>query len=1180
MSDSFCLRLLGPTQILHHGQPVPGLARGKALGLLGYLAVQDRTLSREHLADLFWPDKPASRGRANLSWLLHFLSARLPGCLEIDWHTIRFKRDPPCWLDVHVFAQLETLGDARSLMAAVDLYRGELMEGLHLEGCADWQIWLVAERERWRRRAVQATEILIAYHDRYGQPGEALRYARRVLALEPWLEGIHRQVMYLLARDGQRGAALAQYETCHRVLREELGVEPGAETQQLYIQICDGNLLAVPPARTSSAGLFLPPLPSLAQQSDERPIFVARQRELARLTSSLDRALAGQGGVVFVTGEAGQGKTALMQEFARQAQAGHPELLVATGKGNAHTGIGDPYLPFRQVLDLLTGDVQTSWDAGAMSPEQVRRLWSAFPLVAEALVKVAPDLIDTFVPGTALVQRAAAIQPGGAEWLDRLEYLVAQRAARPADPTRQQRALFRQYTRLVQSLAARRCLLLLLDDLQWSDAGTTSLLFHLVRELAGHSILVVGAYRPDEVALGRDGERHPLEPVVNELRRTWGDIEVSLCEDDPAFVEALLDTEPHRFSATFCETLARQTGGHALFTVELLRGMRKRGDLVRDEAGCWVEGMALDWDTLPARVDAVIAERIGRLPQELQAVLSVASVEGETFSAEVVARQSGIDEQEAVQILSAELDRRHRMVHAQGIWQVDSERILSRYRFRHILFQRYLYARLDAVERVHLHRLVATELEALYASGESDVEVVAGQLARHFEEGDLPHKAVPYLLQAGQRAARLSANEETIGHLGRGLDLLATLPPTLARDELELAFQVGLAVALQSSKGYTAPELRRSYARARELCQRIGQMPQQFPILWLTYTFHATRGEHRVAKEQGLQLLNMAAQAGDAVLDAMARWALSWSLLCLGELATARSHMERVITFYDPQQHRHLAYLYGQDPGANGRSQFAWLLWTLGYPEQALQRTQEALSMAEELAHPFSLAFAQGLAALLYMLLRDAPTTQAFADACLQTAIEHGFAYWQAFALCFRGWALVEQEQIQEGMAQIRQGMNLFELMGTKAARPQQLAMLARAHGLAGQADEGLALVDQALIEEHEEPIYEPELYHLRGELLLQAADGQVQAQSNAEDAFLQAIRLARQQGARSWELRATMSLCRLWRSRGKQDQAYERLAEIYGWFTEGFDLADLQEAKSLLAELRWTREPRVLADS
>jgi hypothetical protein len=224
--------------------------------------------------------------------------------------------------------------------------------------------------------------------------------------------------------------------------------------------------------------------------------------------------------------------------------------------------MGDPYLPFREVLDLLSGDVGARWEAGAMSREQARRLWQTLPLAARALLEAGPDLIDTFVAGRVLLRRAVAFTPppGDADWLARLERLVERKATLPADPTLQQCALFRQYTRVLQAVASRHGLLLLLDDLQWADAGSLSLLFHLGRELAGQRILIVGAYRPAEVASGRRDERHPLAPVVNELRLAFGEVEVALAADDPAFVAAFLDTEPNRLGAHFRDTLARQTG--------------------------------------------------------------------------------------------------------------------------------------------------------------------------------------------------------------------------------------------------------------------------------------------------------------------------------------------------------------------------------------------------------------------------------------------------------------------------------------------------------------------------------------------------------------------------------------------------------------------------------------------
>jgi DNA-binding SARP family transcriptional activator len=646
--------------------------------LLGYLAAQGKPVPREHLTDLFWGDKSEARGRANLSWALSRISSRLPDCLQADRHTVQFQRaapsagsgQAPYWLDLDAFEELEAQGDAPSLAAAVELYRGEFLEGLYLHGCAEFELWLVAERERWRQRVARVLEALVTHHSRRGQYQQSLRFAQRLLALEPWREETHRQMMRLLAYGGQRGAALAQYEACRRALAEELGVDPAQETTRLYKQIRDGELTveAWEPGGREDLPVALPSfLVGEEAVQVERPVFVARERELAQLGEFLDQALAGQGRVVFVTGDAGQGKTALIQEFTRRAQAAHPDLVVASGNGNAHTGIGDPYLPFREILGLLTGDVEARCAAGAIPVDQACRLWHTLPLAARSLVEASPDLIDLFVPGAALVKRAAACVPDGADWLSRLQELVERKAAAPGDPNLKQSALFEQYARVVEALARHRPLLLVLDDLQWADAGSTSLLFHLGRRIEGSQVLIVGAYRPTEVTLGRPAsplpaggieggrERHPLEPVVNEFKRHFGDIMVDLGEaEGRQFVDAFLDTEPNRLGDAFRQTLYRQTRGHPLFTVELLRGMEERGDLVQDQEGRWVEGPALDWETLPARVEAVIAERIGRLAEPAREALQVASVEGETFTAEVLARVRAADEREMVGRLSGE----------------------------------------------------------------------------------------------------------------------------------------------------------------------------------------------------------------------------------------------------------------------------------------------------------------------------------------------------------------------------------------------------------------------------------------------------------------------------------------------------------------------------------------------
>jgi predicted ATPase len=376
-------------------------------------------------------------------------------------------------------------------------------------------------------------------------------------------------------------------------------------------------------------------------------------------------------------------------------------------------------------------------------------------------------------------------------------------------------------------------LLLVLDDLQWADQGSISLLFHLGRQLAGSRTLIVGTYRPEEVAIGRGGERHPLQPLVHELQRYYGDSAIDLDRaEGRGFVDAILDSEPNRLGPSFRELLYRQTGGHPLFTVELLRGLQERGDLLRDDEGRWVEGAALSWETLPARVEAVIAERIGRLAQPLRTVLRVASVEGEQFTAEVVARVRAMDEQDLLGRLSSELDRRHRLVHAQSILRVDGQ-TLSRYRFQHILFQKYLYRSMDEVERVHLHEQVGIALEAFYGSRE---DVVAGtdiavQLAMHFRKAGVIEKAIRYLHQAGRRAVRLSAYQEGRIHLDSALRLLMTLPASCERARQELALQLDLRMAWSGAKSHSAVEVKTALTRARELCQQTGDSDRLCQVL-------------------------------------------------------------------------------------------------------------------------------------------------------------------------------------------------------------------------------------------------------------------------------------------------------------------------------------------------------------
>jgi predicted ATPase len=424
--------------------------------------------------------------------------------------------------------------------------------------------------------------------------------------------------------------------------------------------------------------------------------------------------------------------------------------------------------------------------------------------------------------------------------------------------------------------------------------------------------------------------------VIHEFQRDLGDIHIDLAQTEGRqFVEALLDTERNRLDAVFRETLYRHTGGHPLFTVELLRGLQERGGLAKDESGCWIAGPALDWETLPPRVEAVIAERIGRLPEDWQSMLAAASVEGEEFTAEAVAHVQATDERQVLQRLSGPLSQQHHLVYAQGLQRLDGQR-LSRYRFRHFLFQKYLYNKLDPVQRAHLHESMGITLETLYGEQASEWAV---PLARHFQGAGMTAKAVGYLLEAGNRAVRLFANDEAIAHYRRGIELVRTLADTPQRVEMELALQLALGVPLLATRGFSDAELAQTYGRARELTRSVDASFELFQTLTGLKNYYDVRLELQTALQVGGDMVHLSRRLNNAGLSAMAHHQASTTLVYLGRADGFLEQRERMLALYDAERDRPLVYQLGFDPLIASLSHAGWALWFLGYPDQARQRS-------------------------------------------------------------------------------------------------------------------------------------------------------------------------------------------------------------------------------------------------
>ncbi len=616
------------------------------------------------------------------------------------------------------------------------------------------------------------------------------------------------------------------------------------------------------------------------------PIFIAREKPLTQLSECLMNAVGGHGGVCFISGEAGSGKTTLVKEFTRQAQMNHQHLTVAVGLCDAQTGIGDAYLPFREVLGQLTGEVETKLTVGAVNEENANRLRNMLVLAGQAIVDVGPDLIGVFVPGIGLATKLGTFVAEKTGWLNKLEKLVSKPKAKLGESDLQESHIFEQYASVLCRISEKNPLLIFLDDLHWADSASINLLFHLGRRIEEHKILILGTYRSAEVGIGRDKERHPLEKTLAEFKRYFGDITIDLDneveEEGKQFVEALLESEPNSLCASFIANLYQHTGGHPLFTVELLRNMQERGDLVKDGQGKWVESESLDWDKLPTKVEGVIEERIGRLQQELKEVLRVGSVQGEDFTAEVVARVQQAETRDLVRQLSSELERQHRLVRSEGIMRLESGgQRLSLFRFQHNLFRTYLYNELSEAEKVYLHEDVGNALEALYGN---QAEEIAVDLALHFEKAGIDEKARHYLQKAGEQAATSFANAEAIDYLTRAL---ALTPDSDYQKRYELILLREKVLSLQGFREKQAEDLAQLFSLAEILDDdfKRGEVTLQ------QASFDHDTGNFQSAIESAKTVINIAKLIPSE--EFLARGQLMWGVSAhvMGNYTTAEEYM-------------------------------------------------------------------------------------------------------------------------------------------------------------------------------------------------------------------------------------------------------------------------------------------------
>jgi TOMM system kinase/cyclase fusion protein len=838
---------------------------------------------------------------------------------------------------------------------------------------------------------------------------------------------------------------------------------------------------------------------------------VGRNSEVTVLWERWAQVKDGMGQVILLSGEAGIGKSRLAQVL-KEHVAGEPHT-----RWECRCSLYYQNTALYPLIDLFPRALD--WHPDDVPDEKLSKLEHALRQYALPLDETVP-LLATLLSLPLPIDRYPLLS---------------------LSPQRQRQKTLEALLALLLERAAHQPLLFIVEDLQWSDPSTLELLTLLLDQVPTTRLLTLLTCRPE----------FPV-PWTHRVSLT----QLTLGRLGRPQVEAMITRVLHgkALPPEVVEQIVAKTDGVPLFVEELTKMVLESGLLQEREERHELTG-PLPPLAIPATLHDSLMARLDRLTT-VKATVQLGATIGRQFSYELLQAVALLDEAALQHSL-------RQLVEAEIVYQrgVGSQTL---YTFKHALIQDAAYQSLLKSTRQQYHQRIAQVLEARFAqTAETQPEL----LAHHYTEAGLSEQAMEYWQQAAQRALQRWAHLEAIGHLSRGLEVLKILPSTPKRARQELLLQTILGSTLMATKGHASPEVEQAYARARELCQHVEDTPQLFPVVHGLCLFYRNRGELRTSYEIAKQLLTLAQSVQDSAYLLVAHQALGTTLFYAGELAQAREHLAQGKALYDPQQHRAHAILYGQDPGVVCLSFATRTLWLLGYPDQALQLSQEALTLARELSHPFSLAFALFFAAWTHQYRGEQQLALERTEALLALSTEQGFVQRLAQGRILQAAVLVEQGRGAEGIAQIRQSLATYGATGADLGRPAYLALLAEAYGRARQADEGLTVLAEALTAVQETGIrfHEAELYRLEGELLLRQA---IPAEQQVETCFHQALAVARRQQAKSLELRAAMSLARLWQQQGQRAEAYELLAPIYGWFTEGFDTADLQEAKALLKEL------------
>jgi DNA-binding winged helix-turn-helix (wHTH) protein/predicted ATPase len=858
-------------------------------------------------------------------------------------------------------------------------------------------------------------------------------------------------------------------------------------------------------------------------QSSTTVGLLGRKVELQKMRDSMDRAITGERQIIFVTGEAGIGKTTLVEAFLEQ-RTDSQEILIARGQCLEHYGAGEAYLP---VLDAFA------------------RLSRSSPRIVDVLRQHA---------ATWLAQMPSLIAPPERESL----------LAQTAGATRER--MLREMAEAVEILAAESPLLLVVEDLHWSDYSTLDLISYLARRRDPARFMLIGTYRPVEVILGE----HPLKNVKREL------VAHGLCKELP--LEYLTEEAisqyltakftGHQFPRRLARLIHRRTEGNPLFMVNAVEYLVQE-KVIAEKDGAWRLLVDLSEVELgvPENVKQLIEKQIERLSPDERSVLEGASVVGMECS--TVAIAAGLDMPiQWVEKHCEELARRHQFLSPAWLVELPNGTVTARHRFNHVLYVEVPYRLVPPMRRSQIHRRIAEAGVAIYGVRATEI---AAELAMHFQQSREWPRAVQYLSQAAENASRRSAHHEAMALARRGLEVLESLPETPERAQHEITLRMILGVSLMAMKGFAAAEVEEVYKRARELGWLQGPTPQLFAMLWSLGLFYIFGGEMQSASMMAEQLLELGRDLDEPALIMEAHRAMGVARLDLGKCTEALEHLGEATKLYQKHRNHRYTVFIGHDCKVVSECFAARALWALGYPDRALAKVKEALALARDISHSQTLVVAAHFASQLHQLRGEPLLAHERAEEVIALADEYGLELWLAFGNINHGWAEFELGNTEHGIQQMRQGLAACEATGARLWRPHFLGLLGGALCRIERLDEGLSVLNEAiaLAQGTGESYSIAELHRLKGEWIMKAADAKIAGRSllvvQAQASLAEALSVAQEQGTKSWELRVRMSL-HLFQEKNARRESRQALNDLYSWFTEGFDTADLKNARRLLS--------------